>query len=190
MYILGISDSHDAGASLIKDGKIIAAVSEERLCREKFAYGFPFKSITEVLKIAKVKKEEISHIIKGGLPYPYLYSFYNTNRNGGNRSLPEIKLDEIYNSSLFHKLFINIIKKRRVYSLQELNDFKNIKRVNNASSRLTKQSLRKLGLKQKVYFIDHHYSHLASAYYTSGFDKALVFSLDFSGDNKSGMVGI
>ena len=190
MHILGVSDSHDAGAAIIKDGKIIVAVSEERLCREKFAYGFPFKSIKEVLRLANLKKEDISYIIKGGLPYPYLYSFYNTSRNGNGRQLPEIKLDEIYNASLFHRLLINVLKKRQVYSAQELDDFKNIKRFDNPSSRLTKQSLRKLGLRQKVYFLDHHYSHLASAFYTSGFDKALVFSLDFSGDNKSGMVGV
>ena len=55
---------------------------------------------------------------------------------------------------------------------------------------MTKSSLRKLGLRQKIYFLDHHYSHLASAFYTSGFKKSLIFSLDFSGDNKSGMVGV
>src|SRR3989344_4268984 len=124
MHILGISDSHDAGAAIIKEGKIIAAVSEERLCREKFAYGFPFKSIKEVLRIANLKTEDVSYIIKGGLPYPYLYSFSNNRRNGNNRRLPEIKLDEIYNSSLFHRLFINFLKKRKVYSVLELDDFK------------------------------------------------------------------
>ena len=124
MYILGISDSHDAGAALIKDGKIIAAVSEERLCREKFAYGFPFKSIKEVLRIVAIRKEDISHIIKGGLPYPYLYSFYNTRRNGNNRHLPEIKLDEIYNSSLFHRTFINILKKEKFILFRNLTNSK------------------------------------------------------------------
>ncbi len=190
MYILGISDSHDAGAAVVKDGKIIAAVSEERLCREKGAYGFPFKSIPAVLKIAGITAKDIEYVIKGGNPYPYIYSSYNTTRNRHNRFLPEIKLDEMYNLSIFHKLFINYIKERKVYSSQELQSFSRMVKVNNRSSELTKNSLRKLGLNKDVYFLDHHYCHLASAFYTSGFDKALVFSLDFSGDNKSGMVGI
>ena len=61
MHILGVSDSHDAGAAIIKDGKIIVAVSEERLCRKKFAYGFPFKSIKEVLRLANLKKRYLLH---------------------------------------------------------------------------------------------------------------------------------
>ena len=81
MHILGVSDSHDAGAAIIKDGKIIVAVSEERLCREN-CLRLSFKSIKEVLRLANLKKEDISYITKGCLPYPYLYSFYNTSRNG------------------------------------------------------------------------------------------------------------
>jgi predicted NodU family carbamoyl transferase len=48
MIILGITDSITSGATLVADGKVLAAVSEERLNRQKMAMGFPEKSITEV----------------------------------------------------------------------------------------------------------------------------------------------
>src|SRR3989338_1773042 len=53
MNILGICDGQDCGASLVKDGKIIAAVNEERLSRiklhEGYYNGFPDRSIRFVL---------------------------------------------------------------------------------------------------------------------------------------------
>ena len=40
---------------------------------------------------------------------------------------------------------------------------------------------KKRGVTQKVEFYDHHHAHAASAYYTSPFDEALVFTLDAAG---------
>ena len=41
MYILGINDGHNSGASIFLNGKLICAISEERLSRIKNEYGFP-----------------------------------------------------------------------------------------------------------------------------------------------------
>ena len=54
VYILGIHDGHNCGAALCKDGKIVAAVCEERLTRRKNEVGFPTRSIQEVLRIAGI----------------------------------------------------------------------------------------------------------------------------------------
>ena len=51
MYILGISDSHESHASLIKNGKLIAWLAEERLNRIKGFAGYPKLAIDKVLKI-------------------------------------------------------------------------------------------------------------------------------------------
>jgi len=41
MYTLGISCYyHDSAAALLKDGKVISAVEEERFSRKKFAKGW------------------------------------------------------------------------------------------------------------------------------------------------------
>ena len=67
MIILGLSLSHDAGAAIIKDGKIISAVNEERLNRTKMYWGFPKLSIDEVIRLAKIKPEEIDVVAVSNL---------------------------------------------------------------------------------------------------------------------------
>ena len=44
------------------------------------------------------------------------------------------------------------------------------------------------GLTAPVQFYDHHYCHATSAYYASGFEQALVVTLDGGGDGRSGSV--
>ena len=39
-----------------------------------------------------------------------------------------------------------------------------------------------------IRFVDHHFAHVTSAYFTSGFQDALVVSLDGGGDGKSSLV--
>jgi carbamoyltransferase len=46
------------------------------------------------------------------------------------------------------------------------------------------------GVDAPVDFYDHHYCHATSAYYTSGFDRALVVTLDGGGDGRSGSVWV
>ena len=50
--VLGLHIGHDASASLVVDGEIVAAIGEERLSRTKQHYGFPFEAIGKVLEIA------------------------------------------------------------------------------------------------------------------------------------------
>ena len=45
MLILGINDTHDASACLIRDGKIEDVIMEERLSRKKGISSLPIKSI-------------------------------------------------------------------------------------------------------------------------------------------------
>jgi carbamoyltransferase len=45
MYILGLTTLGDSAASLIKDGKLVAAAEEERFSRKKHHSGFPYKAI-------------------------------------------------------------------------------------------------------------------------------------------------
>lgn len=40
----------------------------------------------------------------------------------------------------------------------------------------------------KFYFVNHHLAHAASSYYLSGFDKALILTIDGEGDDVSSMV--
>jgi len=62
MIILGINDIHDASACIIKDGKLVVAMSEERPQRIKSVGGFPGNAIEACLSTAGIKKESIDHI--------------------------------------------------------------------------------------------------------------------------------
>lgn len=60
MYILGISCYyHDSAACILKDGKIIAAVEEERFSRIKFDDGFPKSAIDYCMNEAGITTKDI-----------------------------------------------------------------------------------------------------------------------------------
>ena len=63
MYTLGISCYyHDSAASLLKDGKVLAAVEEERFSRKKFDDDFPKMAIDWCLNEAGISPENIDSV--------------------------------------------------------------------------------------------------------------------------------
>ena len=61
--ILGISAFyHDSAATILIDGKIIAAAQEERFTRIKHSAGFPYNAIKFCLNFCKVKLSDVNHI--------------------------------------------------------------------------------------------------------------------------------
>ena len=61
--IIGINANHaDSSACIIVDGKLIAAIEEERLNRIKHFSGYPLLSIQECIRIANVKSTQITDI--------------------------------------------------------------------------------------------------------------------------------
>ena len=65
MYILGIHNASDAGVCLIKDGKILYAINEERLNRKKMFTGFPQKSLALILLKFGLKINDIDYFVYG-----------------------------------------------------------------------------------------------------------------------------
>ena len=53
VIVLGIHDGHDAGAALIRDGKVLAALQEERTKNIKHYSGALEDSIKELVKLLK-----------------------------------------------------------------------------------------------------------------------------------------
>src|SRR5215469_15860866 len=63
MIILGINAYHaNASAAIVADGRLLAAVEEERLNRVKYAAGLPTRAIQYCLDQAGVKLNEVDHI--------------------------------------------------------------------------------------------------------------------------------
>ena len=73
MIILGIHGGfttgvQDASACLVKDGIVLGAIQEERLCRVKFSPGrLPFLAIGKVLKICNIAIEEVDYVAFHGV---------------------------------------------------------------------------------------------------------------------------
>src|SRR5687767_5869239 len=57
--ILGIWDGHDAGAALLRDGRLHFAVNEERLTRRKLEVSFPARSIAACLSHCALDPEQV-----------------------------------------------------------------------------------------------------------------------------------
>ena len=63
MYILGINAYHgNASAAIICDGRLVAAVEEERFNRVKYAAGFPAAAIRYCLAEAGITLDDVDHI--------------------------------------------------------------------------------------------------------------------------------
>src|SRR5467141_4134177 len=73
MNILGINAYHgNASAAVVCDGRLVAAVEEERFNRVKYAAGFPAEAIRYCLREAGLKLEEIDHVAVPRNPYARL----------------------------------------------------------------------------------------------------------------------
>jgi carbamoyltransferase len=181
MLVLGIADSITSGATLVADGRVLAAVSEERLNRQKMAMGFPQKSIDEVLRIAAVNMKEVDHIAVATnslfwRPECKKMEDYFRKPKGLGRDL------FLSSGALFSKLTGGDKFSRKVYY-----------EMKQVLTKSRKEKIREVlksawGYEGSISFIDHHLAHCASAYFTSGMSDALVVSLDGAGDNCSSHV--
>src|SRR6266568_3382272 len=69
MIILGINAYHgDAAAAIIEDGKLVAAVEEERFNRIKHCAGFPGLAAAWCLAEAGLKPDDLDHVAIGRKP--------------------------------------------------------------------------------------------------------------------------
>ncbi len=63
MNILGINHFfHDSSACILVDGKLIAALEEERFNRDKHTRAFPEQAVKECLKIAGLEARDVDHV--------------------------------------------------------------------------------------------------------------------------------
>ncbi len=60
--IVGLNVGHDGGAAIIVNGKVIAAIGEERLTRQKYTHGY-LNALNYCLKEANISIEQVSRFI-------------------------------------------------------------------------------------------------------------------------------
>src|SRR6476646_10411119 len=73
MHILGINAYHgNASAAIVCDGRLVAAVEEERFNRVKYASGFPAHAMRYFLREAGLELKDIEHVAVPRNPYARL----------------------------------------------------------------------------------------------------------------------
>ncbi len=171
MRILGIHDGHTSTAALMENGRIVAAASEERFNRKKCFAGFPRKSIEWLLEYTGINGEDIDLVVFPTITKPLKQeeldlkesrTFFRRSVAASTRFLP----GAVIGSEGIVPIY-QAIRRRSLH-----------KQVS---------ELRSLGIKAPVRSYDHHYTHAAAALF-SGMERALVFTLDGSGDGYSGSV--
>ena len=150
MYSLGIScHYHDSAAALARDGRVVAAVGEERLSRAKSDDRFPsgaIKYCTEEQGVPMADLDLVAFYEKPLLKFERLLDGYMSFAPRGLRS------------------FVDVVPKW-------------------LGGRLwIKSRIRKAGYRGPVLFADHHMSHAAHSFFTSGFAEAAVLTVDGVGE--------
>ncbi len=153
MNVLGLNAYHgDVSAALVVNGRLVAAVEEERYRRVKHIAGFPHTAAAECLRMGGITAEDVDLFAISRNPKAHVWRkvlFLARHRPAGTVS------DRAKNFARLRTLPQTI-----------------------AAS----LSLDPAGLETKVRFIEHHPAHLASAAFVSPFDEAAVCAIDGFGD--------
>ncbi len=162
MIILGISAYHgDCSSAILKDGKLVAAVEEERFTRVKHWAGFPKESINYCLKEAGVSLKDVDYIAVAR----------DTKANFLRKILYVVKTP-----SSWEKVAERLKVKKKFEGIEsEFERFFGIDRDI---------------VKRKIIPVEHHRAHISSAYLLSPFKESILVSIDGFGDFVSAMYGI
>lgn len=161
MYILGINAYHgDSAACLVADGKLVAAIEEERIRRVKHWAGFPSEAIRFCLEYAGLKLSDLDHIAIGRNPSAHMHK-------------------KVLFSLRKRPSFTNI--KDRLSNMGKVRDL----RTTLAESLDVDPST----IKARLHNVEHHRAHMASSFFISPFDSAACMTIDGFGDFVSTMFG-
>ncbi len=179
MPILGIWDGHDAGAALVdeSEGRIVCAANEERFTRRKLEVGFPVGSIKACLSEAGLDARDVQDVAVSTFDPAKTLT----------RILPSLK--EGYYLLRRRKVRPRALDSWKRAFKYELTTWRPNGLTRRLSEAALSRELSRTGLsKARVHWTHHHRAHAADAAYTSGFDSALVLTLDGVGDGLSGTI--
>ncbi len=172
--VLGFTVTHDAGAAVVHNGRILAAINEERLTRRKGQSGRPVLSIQSVLQQTGLTPDDVRHIV-----WPTLRKTVDLATNvipnfpssvlagtDGEGLLRKLGLIGYFGAKLAKNYGRSVI----TYGAHEA-------------------AIQRLFPKAVIHHFDHHTSHAACAFYSSGWDRCLCVTADAQGDYTCAMIG-
>jgi carbamoyltransferase len=177
LHTLGIWDGHDAGAALLVDGRLVAAINEERLTRRKLEIHFPARSIAACLEFAGLSASQVDVVAA---------STTDPAKTLG-RWFPSTK--ERYYQVRRRKAepgALSRLTRSVKYRMTEWAP----NALSRAASRLAVQrELGPLGLaRARLDLHDHHACHALAAAHGSGFGRCAVVTIDGLGDGLSASI--
>jgi carbamoyltransferase len=167
MNILGISgQDREAAAALVQDGRLVAAIEEEKLARIRhvgmnYAGGLPQRAIEFCLERAGLEFTDLDCVAYYLEPHKLFHREVAFNSSRATRQLDTSSIEEF-----------------PPYFVDSLNDLKQRLRTRRLADSM-------LGGRGRFVTVNHHLAHAASAFYTSGFEEAAVISADNKGDMTS-----
>jgi len=158
MRILGLSALyHDSAATLVEDGRIVAAAQEERFTRKKHDSRFPEHAIRYCLEEAGIGLDAIDFVAFYDKPFLKFERLLETYLAFAPRGFSSFKM--AIPVWLKEKLFQKDLLHKELAKFDPEFDWKN-----------------------KLLFAEHHQSHAASAFFPSPFEDAVVLTMDGVGE--------
>jgi carbamoyltransferase len=179
---LGIVDGiSDAGAALFVEGKLVAAVNEERLTGRKLQGGFPALAIAECLRLAGVAAADVEQVVVAGCNTPTLLTRLCRPLQRAMADTAGIVFDRPWSPA---QRCADLLRYRLRLTTNRPGSW-----TGRLETRLAESVLRRAlpqGLRRaKVSLVDHHTAHAASAFHSAPFERALVLTADSHGDGVS-----
>jgi carbamoyltransferase len=162
MYILGLTTLGDSAASLIKDGRLIAAAEEERFSRKKHHSGFPYKAIQFCLDHAGIALKDVEHVGHYWKPWILRHKAMQAAKAAFvSRDMFKARADRgvAQVSGSYLGMFQHPKRLREHFGPSDF----------------------------KFHFLEHHQTHAASAFFVSPFETAAILTWDGTGEDTTTM---
>jgi carbamoyltransferase len=176
MVTLGISAlDNDTTTAVLVDGALASVVMEERLTRKKHQNGFPHRGLELALRLAGVRLEDVTAVA---------YPFYAWPREAllmARGLVASLPYDLSSRASLLSKALHEALYARWVLRGS---------RMQRRFHRELLAGLQDRGLAGKLVRVEHHLAHAAGGFAYAGFERALIFTLDWYGSGCAGTVSL
>ena len=161
MRILGINAYHgDSAAAIVVDGRLVAAIEEERIRRIKHWAGFPSEAIRHVLHEAGLAPADVDHVAIGRQPSAHLH----------------------------RKVLFSLRRRPSLAAVRDR--LANMGKVLDLKRELARAlDVDPARLRATFHNVEHHRAHMASSFFLSPFDEAACLTIDGFGDFVSTMYG-
>ncbi len=157
MYILGLTTMGDSAASLICDGKLVAAAEEERFSRVKHHSGFPYNAVQFCLDQAGVRIGDVEHVSHYWKPWIL-----------GRKAMQAVRLLPVSLPMFRARIDRGVAQISGSYL---------------GMLKLPWLIRRRYGPSDfRFRYLEHHICHAASAFLVSPFESAAIFTLDGTGE--------